>query len=107
MALLYSDPTNKIDNSCIPPAANIDDSKINHRARILYNQIAGSDPTAGSCIVFRAYAGAKVLAANVTPIAVPAGGTKTMTVDIQKSTGAGAFATILSSTTTLDRKSVV
>ena len=101
MSLLYVDPSNKIDDSAIPPGANINQTKLQSRARVLYSQIGAADPTVGDFIVHRSYTPATVLAANVTPDAVPAGGTKTMVIDIKKSTGGGAWATILTGVTTL------
>jgi len=46
-----------------------------------------------------------VVEVSVTPITAPTGGDLEFTVDIRKSTGAGAFATILSSVETVDNTS--
>lgn len=48
----------------------------------------------------------EVVEVSVTPITAPTGGDLAFTVDIKKSTGAGAFASILSAVETVDSSSV-
>lgn len=48
----------------------------------------------------------EIVEISVTPITAPTGGDRAFTVDVKKSTGAGAFATILSSVVTVNSSSV-
>lgn len=106
MSVMTVDPTGKMDNSAVPDGANIDQAKLQTRARATYGQAGGADAAAADVIVHRAYKASTVLAATITPDAVPAGGTKTLTIDVKKSTAGGAWSSILSATTTLNTSSV-
>jgi hypothetical protein len=99
--MLTTDTTAKITNDDIPALANIGHSKLEHRHKARYQVAGGADVAAVNQIIHRAYKAGTVLAAYATPDAVPAGGTLSITIDIHKSTGGGAWATILSSTTTI------
>ena len=98
---VVADLTNQITDLSIPSGANLTQPKLQHRHQVAYQQIGGADATAADAILYRAYKSATVLEAKITPDAVPAGGTKTLTVDIQNSTGGGAWATNLTGTTSL------
>lgn len=96
---------NTVDNAAVKVNANLAEDKLQHRAHPTYNQAGGTDVVAFDTIIYRVYKHATVLEISATPDAVSAGGTKTLTIDVKKSTAGGAFATILSATTELNTSS--
>lgn len=101
-------PGSTITDDTIELAANIDADKLQHRHVVKYYQVAGTDVASQTAPIHIALADGLVRYVKIMPITVPSGGgvDKVYTVDIQKSTGAGAFATILSSAYTINSSKV-
>ena len=95
-----------VDNAAVKDSANLSQTKLQHRAHRTYHQVGGADVVAFDNILYRAYKHATVLEITATPDVVPAGGTKTLTIDVKKSTAGGAWGTILSGTTEINSSSV-
>lgn len=73
-----------------------------HEFPITYIQNNGADVASATSLLFYADKPGQILVGNVWITTAPTGGDKAFTVDIQKSTGGAAFATILNSTVTVD-----
>lgn len=65
-------------------------------------QNGGADVAAATVPIHAAYKAGTVVGFRVALLAAPTGGDKAFTVDLKKSTGGGAFATILSAVVTID-----
>jgi hypothetical protein len=96
----------------IPPAAikanhiegnaGIEATKVVHQIPCHYRQVEGADVVSQSAPVHIAAAAATVVAVKVLTVTAPNGGNKLFTVDVKKSTGGGAYATILTGVITVD-----
>lgn len=100
-------PAGVVTDNEIQANSNIDGDKFTQRFVAVYNQATGSDVTTETRIVYTGRKAGILTAVTVFPSTAPTGGgDKKFTVDVQKSTGAGAFATVLSSVVTVDDSSV-
>lgn len=100
----FTPPTGSITNASIVASAGIDASKVNHKFPLRYAQAPGSAIVAGTQdlhVVAGATGAIESVEAAITG-AIATGGDRTVTIDIQKSTGGGAFATVLSATIQFD-----
>lgn len=100
-------PAGSITNAGILSGTNVDASKLVHRHAINYFQASGSSVASATVPIFIARGTTVTLQAIEAAILVAAAGAATVTIDLQKSTGAGAFATVLSSVITLNSSTVV
>ena len=98
-------PDGAIDAASLKANAQIPSSKTVHRYRQVYNQAAGTDVVTETRILFIARAAGVWNSIEVFPAVAPTGGDKQFTVDVQKSSGGGAFATILSGVVTVNSSS--
>lgn len=104
--MLVTDTYQKITAADIAPGANLLETDVQHRRHLHYAVAGGADAAALTMLLGRMAKSGSIVSAYVTPDVVPATGTKTMTVDLQKSTGGGAWTTVLSSTLTINGSSV-
>lgn len=94
-------PAGSITNAAVAAAADIDYTKLEHEHRLTYAQANSAAADATQVIYACRGATGSILNFEVGSIAA-AVGDSTCTVDLQKSTGGGAFATVLSAVVTLD-----
>lgn len=111
IALQFTPPTGSITNAAITGSAGnyVDASKLVHRFDLGYAQVPGTAVVAETrdLRIIRGLTGTiSSVEASVTG-AIATGGDRTVTVDLQKSTGAGAFATVLSGVITLNSSSTL
>lgn len=95
----FSVPNGSITNAAIKENAAFAADKLDHR----YNPTESQPNTAATAetrVLYRARAAGKVLAFDAGAL-VAATGNSTVTVDLQKSTGGAAFATVLTGTVQL------
>lgn len=94
-------PDGGVTNAKVAAGAKIDQSKLQHQHRIPYTQpnTAATSVTIPIWRIFGATATLLELAVGSLTVAV---GAATVTVDLQKSTSGGAFASVLTSVVTLD-----
>lgn len=76
--------------------------KQRHKLIAEMRRVDGTDITASSACVHIAGGAGKVTAVEITPNVAPTGGDKKWTVDVNRSTAGGAFATILSAPKEID-----
>lgn len=91
-------PSSSIRNAQVSIDAAIQAEKLEHVKTIRYVQDSGADVVSKTSLLYvcRSVNGATVRDFAVTVSTAPTGGDKKFTVDLQKSTGGGAFASILS-----------
>jgi len=94
-------PEGSIDDDMIESGAGIQASKVVHQIALHHVQADGSDVAAAVELVHIARGAGELLAVSVVADAVPAGGDKEVSVEVKKSTGGAAFATLLDSAVTL------
>jgi hypothetical protein len=95
----FSSPSNSISNAAVSSTANIDTSKLIHRHALRFHK-DGTVATENALLhVCRA---AGTIAAFEAVIETPPGGDRTVTLDLQKGNASTAFATVLSSTVTIN-----
>lgn len=82
--------------------ANLDPAKMRHRHAVSYGQKNGTDVTTETKMVHIAKAAGTIQTIEVVSATAPTGGDKAFTVDLHKSTGGGAFATVLSAVVTVN-----
>lgn len=101
-------PNGGITNPMIATAAGIEATKLEHQYSFGHYQTTGTAVVAAVQDFFIARSTGTIVQfeAAVTG-AIATGGDRTVTCDLQKSTAAGAFATVLSSTIVLDNTSVL
>jgi hypothetical protein len=101
-------PDGCIDDDAIEAAANVAYTKHQHMLDWNYYQVAGGAIVAASPELFiaRAVGGLISIEAAITGT-IATGADRTVTIDLHKSTGAAAFATVLSGTIVLDNTSVL
>lgn len=97
-------PGGSWDNEDIAGDAGIETSKMLHRHAVQYGQAGGADVAAATVYVHIAKAAGTVHSLRVATNQKPTGD-RTFTVDVQKSTGGGAFATILTGVVTINASS--
>jgi hypothetical protein len=97
-------PSGVITNAHVAAGAAIAATKLQHQFPIHLSTAGGTAVTAVTNIVHIARGAGTVVSVEAALATVPTGtGTdKTVTIDVQKSTGGAAFATLLSSTIVLD-----
>lgn len=96
----FNPPAGCIDNDAIEAGAGIESSKLEHRHVIRYDQITGTAVTAETrgVHIVRGATGTLISMEAAIVGAIATGGDRTVTVDLRKSTGGAAFATVCSST---------
>jgi len=94
-------PSGVIGNTDIESGAEIDASKLDHQYMLTHTQADGSDVVAQTDIVHIAKAAGELVAVEAVVDQVPTGD-YTVTIDVQKSTGGGSFATLMSATVVID-----
>ena len=94
-------PTGQITNADIETGAGIEATKVVHQFPLRHSQNDGSDVTTQTELIHVAYAAGTVVAVEAVCDQVPAAA-NTITIDLLKSTGGGAFATMLSAAIVLD-----
>jgi hypothetical protein len=105
----FNPPAGSITNAAIQAAAALDPTKMNHRNTIP-TQLFGPTTTVTALTqwLYTVHGATATLQYVLGMIAVQAtGGDRTVTVDIQKSTGGGAFATIMSVTVNITNATVI
>jgi len=98
-------PDGTIVNAKVSAAAAIVATKLVHRVPISFSQNMGQVVASETRPVYTAIAGGTIIDLQVAPITAPTGGDLQYTVDLQKSTAGGAFATVLSSVVTCSSSS--
>lgn len=96
-----------ITNAMVNSAARIAATKLINRLPYTYRQKTGTDVATATEDIAIARAGTStttstILSFEATCTTAPTGGDKAFTVDLQRSTSEGAFATVLSSVLTFD-----
>jgi len=101
-------PVGSIGDQAIESNAGIDTEKVIHRHALRYNQAPGTAVVAATADLHILQADGETLSleAAITG-AIATGGDRTVTIDLLRSTGAGAFATVLSAPIVLDNTSVL
>lgn len=105
----FDPPDGSLTNSHFSASADIDATKVEHQIPLDYQQVPGTAILAATSDLHIVHgAGGSVVSfrAAVTG-AIATGADRTVNVDLQKSTGAGAFATILSATLLFNNVSVL
>lgn len=107
-AISINMPNGGITNTMIASSAGIEATKLEHQHTLSHYQTTGTAVVAAVQDVFIARSSGTIVSieAAVTG-AIATGGDRTVTVDVHKSTAAGAFATVLSGTIVLDNTSVL
>jgi hypothetical protein len=99
-------PAGSIANAAIQADAEIDETKLQHRHALHYSA-TGTVVAATEYIHIMPVDGALLsIEAAITEI-IATGADRTVNVDLQKSTGAGAFATVMTATIEFDNASVL
>jgi hypothetical protein len=101
MSTLYI-PAGSITNTELATNAAIAASKAVHHFAKHYGQDNGADVASKTHLLHAAKTAGVLAAVEVAVSTAPTGGDKKFTVDVQKSTGGGAFATMLSAVVTID-----
>lgn len=98
-------PENSIDDDAIEAGAEIAAAKLVHRQALCYYQDAASAVAAATADIYYYTATASGTVNSINAMinnAIATGGDRTVTIDLKKSTSAGAFASILSTAIVLD-----
>ena len=99
-------PSSTVENADVKSDADIGYAKLQHVHHVTLTQADGSAVADESRVVFIARAPCTVLAVECALLTVAAGDS-TVDVDVQQSTGGGAFASILTAAESLDSSTVV
>lgn len=92
----FNPPSSSIDNAAIKASAGIDASKIIHRHSVNVELFGPAVTiTALTKLLHIAHAAGTLVAFKAFLITNPTGADRTVSVDLQKSTAGGAFATVL------------
>jgi hypothetical protein len=94
-----------VDNNAVKGAAAIDATKVQHQHRIPYSQ-ANVTAVTETRVIYRCYGATGTIVEFAAGSIAIAAGAATVTFDLQKSTGGGAFATVLTAVVTLNASSV-
>jgi hypothetical protein len=89
----------------VAAAAGIAASKLVHHFPVSLSQAAGSVVASETRVVHIAKAAGTIAYVAVVTDTAPTGGDKAFTVDVKKSTGGGAFASVLSAVVTVNSSS--
>jgi hypothetical protein len=101
MSTLYI-PAGSITNAEIASSAAIGAGKVVQEFARDSRQANGADVASKTELIHTARAAGTIGALKVALTTAPTGGNKKFTVDLQKSTGGGAFATVLSAVVDID-----
>lgn len=96
-----------VGNAEVKASAAIDATKLIHQIPLDYQQAPGSNIAAATLDRHIALAAGNIVAIRAAITGVAAGGDREAIVDLQKSTGGGAFATVLTAPITLDDTAVL
>jgi len=99
-------PANTVNNADMAADADVNFAKLQHVHHVTLTQADGSAVADESRVVFIARAPCTVLAVECA-LLTAAAGDSTVDIDVQQSTGGGAFASILTAAETLDSSTVV
>jgi hypothetical protein len=105
-AKTFNPPTSCITNAAIQSNAGISASKVVHQFPLYVNQAPGTAVVADTSLIHVARASGTLLSFEAATPTIATGADRTVTIDLQKSTAGGAFATVLSGTIVLDDDSV-
>ena len=94
-------PAGVISDADVPAGANINDTKLNHRHIMYLGQDVGTAATSQARCQ-HIYKAGSVLSVMASAVSAAAGGDYKTTMDVLKSTGGGAFVSILSAPYDLD-----
>lgn len=102
-------PTNSVSDANIPTAAGIQANKITRHESINIQAAASGSAVVASTTLAHIVKGATgtIIGFQVATTTVATGGDRTVNVDLQKSTGGGAFATVLTAPALLNSSSTV
>jgi hypothetical protein len=103
----FAAPSGSITNANIATAAGIAASKVVHRFPLNYAQADGASVADATVTLYVAAAAGEVKSVEVGLGGAAAAGDSTVDVDILKSTGGGAFASMLSAAITVDSSTVI
>jgi hypothetical protein len=95
-------PAGSLTDDAIASAAAIAATKVVQEITGKAAQNGGADVAAATTPIHAAYKAGTVVGFRVAILTAPTGGDKAFTVDLKKSTGGGAFASILSAVVTID-----
>jgi hypothetical protein len=101
----FNPPSGSITNAAVLAAAGIDASKVVSRKSLAVSQAPGTAVVAATTHLHIVRAAGTVVAVEAATETPATGADRTVTVDLQKSTSAGAFATVLSAPITLNNTS--
>jgi len=100
-------PSSCVSNSNVASDAAIASTKVVHRKQAGYSTAAASDPaTITVPLMIARYAGS-IDSFDVGPMSQAGTGDRSVAVDLQKSTGGGAFATVLSGAITINASDAI
>ncbi len=102
-------PASSVTNNSVSAAAAIAATKLEHQFALGYTQVPGAAIVAATqdVHIVHGQTGEVVSFEAAITGAIATGADRTVNVDLQKSTGAGAFATILTATILLDNTDVL
>ena len=100
----FNPPAGWLEDEHVAVGAAIDAAKVNHRLHRSHTQDLGSAVAAKTVLIHTAEYAGSLAGVNIAITTHPTT-TDTVVVDVKKSTGAGAFASVLSSAYTLDSSS--
>lgn len=103
----FAAPSGVITNAMIAAGAGIEASKVVHRFPLTYAQADGASVADATQTLYVAAAAGTVKSVEVGLGGAAAVGAATVDVDILKSTGGGAFASMLSAAITVDSSTVI
>lgn len=106
-AAAFNAPAGCIGDAEIEAAAGIQATKVERQFNVYDEQTPGSAVVAKTKLAHIAKAAGSVVGIDAVTTTVATGGDRTVTIDLQKSTAGGAFATVLSAVVTLNNSSVV
>jgi len=103
----FSAPAGSVTAAMIAAGANIETSKTVHRHVLNYSQANGASMASATVPIHIVRGTTDAIVSIEVAIMTAAVGNSTVTVDLHRSTAAGAFATALSSVITIDVDTVV
>lgn len=103
----FTPPASCITNNSVVAAALIDRTKLVHQLALPYYQAPGSDIATATADIYIARATGSVVSFEAAVTGTAATGDRSVTVDLHKSTGGAAFATVLSAAITLNSSDTI
>lgn len=94
--------TADISNARVQAAAGIEATKLQHQHQVHHSQKAGVDVASETITIHIARGAGTVVGLRIFPTTAPTGGDKKYTVDLQRSTAGGAFASLLTAAEEID-----